>query len=165
MDNKHSDVACPKCGTPLAPSKSNRNRGALKKCPTCRQRNWYEKNKDRVKADSNAYYRKTAERRKLISRQNYHALSAGEKKRLNRKNALKRKYGITPEQYDAMFTEQNGLCFLCGNPSSPDKPLSVDHCHANKTVRKLLCQTCNFFLGKVERDPSWIDRARQYLKE
>lgn len=157
-------MQCAKCGEPLKVSTSNANRGKVVSCPKCRQREWYEKNKERVKNESRAYYERTAARRRAISRQNYHALSIAEKKRINRKNALRQKYGITLEQYERMLQEQKGMCFLCGQKPSGARPLSVDHCHREKRVRKLLCELCNRSLGVIERDPSWVDRALQYLK-
>ena len=62
-----------------------------------------------------------------------------------RKTKLKMLYGITPEQYDAMFQAQGGVCKICGSP--PDKKaLAVDHNHTTKKVRGLLCGRCNRIL-------------------
>lgn len=165
---KQGEGICPTCGSPLELSKSNFNRGQYKRCASCYSKrygnDWYERNKERVKADSKAYYRQTRARRLEVAKHRRDAMSPSERNKNNREIALKRKYGLTIKQYDQMVADQNGLCFLCNQPPPTGKRLCVDHCHANKTVRKLLCPTCNFFLGIIERDPAWLTRAIEYLK-
>src|SRR3979490_391570 len=52
-----------------------------------------------------------------------------------------RKYGLTPEQYQRMVDESNGLCIVC--KLAPARGLYVDHDHRTKKVRGLLCSNCN----------------------
>lgn len=66
-----------------------------------------------------------------------------------RARKLKRKYGITPEQYDALFEMQAGVCALC-QKSEPNRRLAVDHDHKTGAVRGLLCTACNRTLGIIE---------------
>lgn len=153
-----------KCGEPLAISKSNSNRGQLTRCIKCYRKEWYAKNREKVIDNSKRYYRATAPKRRKLARDFWNALPQSEQKRRSRIQALRRKYGITVEDYDRMFAEQKGLCFLCNLPPKKGRPLSVDHAHLTKTVRKLLCDQCNRALGFIERDLSWVDRALQYLK-
>jgi len=62
---------------------------------------------------------------------------------------LRRKYGITPAQYDEMFARQGGVCAVCGRPPMTRR-LAVDHDHVTKRVRGLLCFHCNKYLvGKL----------------
>jgi len=61
---------------------------------------------------------------------------------LARRSALKRRYGITPEQYEMMLERQGGGCAICHRPPK-HRRLDVDHDHATKVVRGLLCFTCN----------------------
>lgn len=91
-------------------------------------------------------------------------------KRFSKEELRKRtllKYGITPEEYEAMVVEQNGACACCGKPETvldPKgniRPLSVDHCHQSNALRGLLCTRCNTALGYMGEDP---DRARALLK-
>jgi uncharacterized Zn finger protein (UPF0148 family) len=154
---------CPKCGSPLKKSKSNANRGAVVTCTRCRQRSWYEKNKERVKADSKGYYQKTRKRRIKLAKK-WREENIEQHRRNARKFKLKNKYGITLEQFDQMMEEQKGLCFLCQKPSPNGRRLSIDHCHKENRVRKLLCEFCNRALGFIERDPAWVTRAIEYLK-
>lgn len=44
-----------------------------------------------------------------------------------------------------------------------DKKLHIDHDHATKRVRGLLCATCNLKLGFIE-DTELVTRAMAYLK-
>lgn len=80
-----------------------------------------------------------------------------------RSNLLKRKYGITPDDYDRMLAEQNGGCAICRR--APGKrPLHVDHCHATGQVRGLLCHQCNWYLGTIEADVNVLPRLLTYLR-
>lgn len=84
-----------------------------------------------------------------------------------RRQKLRIKYGITPEQYDKMLDAQAGKCLLC---QRSDLPLAVDHCHDTGRIRGLLCLPCNGSLGWVERmlrakETPWITAAMAYLEK
>lgn len=91
----------------------------------------------------------------------------------NRKNPhlktsyrLKREFGITLEQYNEMFQNQQGKCKICLiHQSKLSKALAVDHCHSTKKVRGLLCSTCNIGIGCLGDSVENINRALEYLKE
>lgn len=86
-----------------------------------------------------------------------------EKSRL--KAQLKRYYGITVEQYNAMFAYQNGACAICGKPESEQsRKLSVDHNHETGAVRGLLCDNCNHAIGMFQDDIDLLQKAINYLK-
>ena len=84
-----------------------------------------------------------------------------------RKQHLKRTYGITLEEYDAMLEKQGGCCAICGT----DKPgssrrntyFSVDHCHTTGEVRGLLCHQCNTALGLIKDNPDTLTNMITYL--
>ena len=80
-----------------------------------------------------------------------------------RKHKLKQRYGITEEDYQAMYKRQNGLCALCNNPPWPGKPLHVDHDHATGKVRALLCFHCNNMLGLAKDNIETLQNAIEYL--
>ena len=83
-----------------------------------------------------------------------------------RKKELKRKYGITLEQYNQMFADQNGNCGICKrNQSEFTIALCVDHCHATGAVRGLLCMGCNTALGHLNDDPELVQSALNYLRK
>lgn len=73
------------------------------------------------------------------------------------------KHGLTEETYQALFTEQSGLCAICGGDNAPRDLLCVDHCHTNGHVRGLLCHNCNLALGHLKDDPERALKAAEYL--
>jgi len=81
----------------------------------------------------------------------------------SRKHNLKHRYGITEDDYYKMVEDQQCKCKICGN--KPQKPLYVDHCHATKKIRGLLCHQCNVALGHMNDDPRRLEKAISYLKE
>jgi hypothetical protein len=83
-----------------------------------------------------------------------------------RKNWLVRAYGITIDDYNRMYEEQNGCCAICQIQSSGSSTdLYVDHCHASGKVRKLLCNKCNLLLGQVGDNVSLLSTLVTYLNE
>lgn len=84
---------------------------------------------------------------------------------------LKKKFGISVQEYDLLLAKQGGVCAICGNKEShvyksgKPKELSVDHCHTNGNVRGLLCVKCNRGLGYFDDDIERINRAIDYLRK
>ena len=65
---------------------------------------------------------------------------------------LQSRYGITIEDYDRMFQEQQGCCAICNKHQSKfSRALHVDHNHETKQVRGLLCKNCNMKIGWLEK--------------
>jgi hypothetical protein len=73
---------------------------------------------------------------------------------------LRRTYGLTREDYEAMIAAQAGKCSICGEPMNR---MAVDHDHATGRVRALLCIPCNAALGHVE-NAVWLASAKNYLE-
>ncbi|MGQ5638807.1 endonuclease VII domain-containing protein [Streptomyces sp. EWL5.16] len=73
---------------------------------------------------------------------------------------LKRNYGLTEAERDAMIASQYGLCAIC--LQAP--PVHVDHCHNTGRVRGVLCFNCNSAIGKLRDDPEAARRAAAYLE-
>lgn len=83
-----------------------------------------------------------------------------------RNNYLKKKYGITLEQYEAMEHTQNHVCKICEKPQTGRyQNLAVDHCHTSGKVRGLLCDYCNRGIGMLKDDPKTIEAALKYLTQ
>lgn len=82
---------------------------------------------------------------------------------IQRRAVLKRVYGITDAEYDAMLESQGGRCAICCR-SRRGRRLAVDHCHATGAVRGLLCSSCNQTLGKMGDDPERLRAAAAYLE-
>ncbi len=77
-----------------------------------------------------------------------------------RKHDLKRKYGLTLEQADAMLSLGKG-CQICG--AQQTKRLAIDHCHATGKVRGALCTKCNNALGLFNDSVKLLNKAARYL--
>jgi Recombination endonuclease VII len=83
---------------------------------------------------------------------------------LARMDELKKKYGLTPEEFQAMYDAQNGCCKICKEPLSAGKGGSVvDHCHTTERVRGLLCNGCNSGIGWFREDIDRLYAAIDYL--
>lgn len=85
-------------------------------------------------------------------------------KKIIRKAQLRYYYGITPQTYDEMLLNQNGVCKICGKSPGKNR-LCVDHSHSTKVVRGLLCFKCNRGLGMFNDTPEILEKALTYLKE
>ncbi|MET8447632.1 endonuclease VII domain-containing protein [Streptomyces sp. NPDC005209] len=77
-----------------------------------------------------------------------------------RKRHLKRHYGLTEAERDAVVASQRGLCVICLSASA----VHVDHCHKTGSVRGVLCFNCNSAIGKLGDDPDAVRRAAAYLE-
>lgn len=85
---------------------------------------------------------------------------------------LLRTYGLTIEEYQDMYHQQQGQCAICKQheemqPQHYGKtlPLAVDHCHTTGAVRGLLCGACNRALGLLNEDPGRIEAMLRYVQE
>ena len=75
---------------------------------------------------------------------------------------IKRNYGITVEDYDAMYKSQSGLCAGCSKPNDGSR-FHIDHCHSTGKVRGLLCANCNIALGLVNDNIRTLISLASYL--
>lgn len=80
-----------------------------------------------------------------------------------RKCKIKRLFGITPEQYDAVSEKQGGVCAICQRVSPDGRRLHIDHCHKTRKVRGLLCHDCNRGLGMFRDSVALLNRAVEFL--
>ena len=85
---------------------------------------------------------------------------------------LKRRYGLTMEQYEQMLKAQGGGCAICGGKVNMKtrwkkciKRLAVDHCHKTGKVRGLLCWMCNSSIGRMKDDPALLRKAADYVEK
>jgi len=117
-------------------------------CKDCQKKyvsSYRLKNKDKIR-NWHKNYKKT-KNGKIISRRAY----------------LKKKFGITEEQYFNMYKKQRGLCAIC-KELIPYRKLVVDHNHKHGYIRKLLCNRCNLGLGCFDESPYFLERAVEYLE-
>jgi hypothetical protein len=81
---------------------------------------------------------------------------------------LKKRFGLTKEQYDEMYGLYGGKCAICGRQEEATIRgskirLSVDHCHETGAIRGLLCSFCNRALGGFKDSPELLESAKNYL--
>ena len=85
----------------------------------------------------------------------------------NANGMLKKNYGITLADYDAMVEKQGGKCAICEStkPKTPGVRFAVDHDHKTGKVRGLLCGPCNAGIGKLGDDIALLTAAIEYLRD
>lgn len=77
---------------------------------------------------------------------------------------LKWKYGITLDQWNQMFQDQNGLCLICKTDKPTGSGWHTDHDHVTGKVRGILCNNCNIGLGAYRDNPELLRKAADYLE-
>lgn len=107
----------------------------------------------------------TASGRRSYSKQRY-ASDPNYYRRLE----LKRKFGITLEEYQTLLEEQNGCCAICACPETTIRmnkvvALSVDHNHRTGARRGLLCTACNIGIGSLAESKERMLRAIAYIEK
>jgi len=91
-------------------------------------------------------------------------------KRCHNSHAVKAKYGLTIDDYQTMWDNQNGVCAICERPETVTRNervclLAVDHCHTTGKVRGLLCARCNSMLGQAQDSTGTLLNAIIYLQK
>ena len=81
-----------------------------------------------------------------------------------RRHDLRRNYGITPEEWDAMLAAQGGTCAICQCVPGRGRRFHVDHCHSSGKVRSLLCNRCNVAIGMAGEDAARLRRMADYCE-
>lgn len=113
----------------------------------------YDNRKDEINAGKRARYATDPEyRQRCLDRDKTKA----------RERELKRKYGLSLQDFDAILAHQGGACAICREKFS--KTPQVDHCHATNVVRGLLCDDCNKGLGCFDDDIDIMQAAIDYLE-
>lgn len=82
---------------------------------------------------------------------------------------LKKNYGLSQEDHQAMHDAHDGRCSVCGQAETltirgKKVSLAVDHCHASGHIRGLLCSQCNRGLGLFLDNPERLRAAADYLE-
>ena len=72
---------------------------------------------------------------------------------------LRRRYGMTSAEVDALIAAQGGMCAICLVAPAEH----VDHDHETGKVRGVLCFNCNGGLGQFKDDCDLLSRAFEYL--
>src|SRR5206468_2702473 len=94
--------------------------------------------RERIRANARVYSRANRARKRL--------------------NEFRRLYGLSPDVYQRLFSEQNGRCAVCRTKQIQE----VDHDHRTGLWRGLVCRSCNHRLGYLD-DTAWLASALAYL--
>jgi hypothetical protein len=133
-------------------------RGDCKACFSARAKARYAVKSDAIKAYVNAWRSENREHVRAWQKQ----YNAG-RKRENRDAHLRRTFGITLEDFEALLVAQGGGCAICGRAAPEGTSLHVDHDHETGVVRGLLCFTCNGALGMFTENEEYLARATDYV--
>jgi Recombination endonuclease VII len=125
------------------------------------RRKWDDDHREQKRAADRAY---GAENREMSSERarKWRAENSERERARQRANHLKRKYNLTPEQYDHMWREQGGLCAITKRPMITP---AVDHCHETGKVRALVEQNLNAAMGMANDNPELLRLAADYLEQ
>lgn len=111
----------------------------------------------------------SSEEKKTKQREYMRAWSAQNADRLVSRE-LRKRYGITVDDYARMYQEQGGTCAICGgietrvdHRTKKVSRLAVDHDHKTGDVRGLLCHHCNNALGSFDDDQDSLISSLLYL--
>lgn len=139
---------CSKCGEKKFLGGFNKNKltkdGLCYNCRECNKKYYH------------AHKIEFAERKKIYNQTEKGKLGV-------RRRNMKNKFGITLEQYDKMFEEQDGVCAICGSININGRRLGVDHNHETGEVRALLCNSCNHIIGDAKENIIVLQSAINYL--
>lgn len=166
-------ITCTKCGVEQ-PDENFARRANRKtrrtQCNSCRaayDRQWAAEHREQRQAIEQASYQR--HREKQVAR-----AATWNKANPDRVFAshLRRKFGITVEDYEEMRERQGDLCAICRCPeqaidsrNGQRRRLHVDHDHVTKHVRGLLCTRCNVAIGYLLDDPERALALAAYLVE
>ena len=118
---------------------------------------WYKKNKDHVRK-RNTSYRQENKTKVRESNARWHQKN----KNYNRRDRAKRVFNLSLEQYDALMDRDT--CGLCGVIFLKGQKKNLDHCHKTRSIRGVLCHSCNIGLGHFKDRPDLLRAAAKYLE-
>lgn len=189
---------CRKCGKKKGAAEFHKNSSRpdglfiyCRKCQSKYARSRYRKNPEKWRRCARLSYQKFLERYRAIARiaekkkwkenpkkMRKKALKyALENPQVGKRAALKKRYGMTLEDWERLFKKQKGRCAICkkGQKTTQithlpgkgkglaNKSLFVDHDHKTGKVRGLLCSKCNTALGLLLDSSEIVQNAFWYL--
>ena len=98
-------------------------------------------------------------------RREHHARALAYEHKTGRGRNLRRRYGVSEEQYADMLKLQDERCAICNasEPGHGQVNFAVDHDHITGCVRSLLCHRCNLMLGAANDSEELLSLAVKYL--
>lgn len=135
-----------------------------KKCELLYKSEWRIKNREKYLNSCRNYRAKNKVKHNIYAR-NW----ARNNSTSRRAYYLKRSYGISSNEYEVIFKNQNGKCAICERVESSKSVLGnlkrfhVDHCHKSGKIRSLLCSNCNRALGYIKENPKIAEKMKFYI--
>lgn len=123
------------------------------KCGNKMSKQWQLDNPKRVLENVKKYQNKYPERLKEYRIEHRKQIQQRSRKYL---------YGITKDEVDRFYLQQNGLCGICQQPLQYNK-INVEHSHQYNEVRGLVHKKCNVAIGQFEDNVGLLQRAMNYL--
>lgn len=140
----------------------NKSNGLTKICPSCEEEKpvdeFYINVRGSLQSDCKSCAVEASRQRRLADPEKRYEQ--------NRKSHLKRKYGITLEQYNQLLEKQDYCCAVCGKHETQEKKkLVVDHNHITREIRGLLCNYCNHRIVGRHRDGELLRKIADYIEQ
>lgn len=89
----------------------------------------------------------------------------GSAKRNYRAHNIMQRFGLSESAYDRILEDQGGICAICEfKPKGKDRPLVLDHNHANLLIRGFICHWCNMGLSRFKDRIDLLQAASDYLR-
>lgn len=142
---------CTKCNSSKELTQFRNRQSTCRSCESAWHAENYKRNKQTILGKNHKWKKANPERVAYLARE-----------------ALFRRYGISRQQYETMYAEQQGKCAICQS-SDPGRKTSklflIDHKKGapKGKVRGLLCHTCNAAIGMLKEDPAIFTSAMAYL--
>ncbi len=181
---------CMRCREDKITSQFSQNNKQCKSCKAEMSRIWRRQNPEKAAAANRRAYLKNQTQRRQRQREinesrreenrryardyrarNIDLLRAKDRARSNRWRDIpghvrrayhvKHFYGLSSSEYHALIDQQNNRCAICNKEQ--EGGLRVDHDHASKRARLLLCDPCNVGLGKFRDNIALMSEAIDYL--
>lgn len=124
-------------------------------CTKCREVNntWYAQDIGSFRTKAKEYYKSNFKRIKSY----------------RFSQAIKKKYGITLDQFNYLVEVQDNKCAICEKEfdrKSKDRLPHIDHDHVTLKVRGLLCINCNMrLIPSMEKYTHLFEKAKSYLSQ
>ncbi len=83
--------------------------------------------------------------------------------KMTRTNWLRRRYGISPDEWEMIFQAQGNRCAICKSDTPGKQSWHLDHDHSTGRVRGILCHMCNILLGSAVDNCDNLMSAIKYL--
>lgn len=120
---------------------------------------WYARNKERIRErkresdqrwrDANKDKVKARNKRWQDANKGYAAPAARAWHMANPDANLRKRYGRSRLEWDALFASQGAACAACKSKDPGKQPWHTDHDHGTGLVRGILCFRCNITLGML----------------